>query len=143
MSNVYHLAASAGGFPRGTQCTYQGLSWVVVHVKGDYRQLGLGDRVEDVKVETLILAHVSKLAAREHYVTIEPVEPVGEDEIPPRLCVAEHQTGEPVYLHGVEGWPLLLGELREQALAVADRLRVPYREPEDFWALHLLPEAGA
>jgi hypothetical protein len=26
---------------------------------------------------------------------------------------------------------------------VADRLRVPYREPEDFWALHLLPEAGA
>jgi len=141
MSTVSHL--SAGGFPRGTQCIYQGLSWVVVHAKGDYRLIGQADRIEDVKVETLVLAHVSKLEPREHYVTIEPAAPVGaDDEIPPRLCVAEHETGQPVWLHGVEGW-LSLAELREQALAVADRLRVPYREPEDFWALHLLPEAGA
>ncbi|MET8866472.1 hypothetical protein ABZW11_26340 [Nonomuraea sp. NPDC004580] len=134
MSNLRPAAGTP--FGRGTQCTYQGLAFIVVNVHGDYRLMGLGSTLSGVTVEGRVLAHVSKLAAREHYVTIEPVEPA-TGKRRPRLCITEHETGSPVLVHDVEDW-LPLAELREQALAVAARLGVPFREPTDELAVALL-----
>lgn len=145
MSNVRNLHVSAATFTRGTLVTYQRMPMVVVHVKGAYADLAPGDDVAAATAVSRVLTHVSKLARRkprEHYVTIEPALPAGDDGMPPRLCVAEYQTGEPVWLHGVEGW-LPLAELRGRARDVAARLGVEFREPVDELAVELLSGVNA
>ncbi|MEV4174041.1 hypothetical protein [Nonomuraea sp. NPDC049709] len=134
----------AAVFQRGDLVTYQHLPMVVVFVKGGYADLAPGDDLALVTALGRVLTNVSKLArrerVREHYVTIEPICPA-EDGDTPRLCVAEHRTGEPTWLHGVEGW-ITLGELRERARDVAARVGAEYREPTDELAVELLG-AGA
>lgn len=146
MSNVRHLRpASAAAVARGDLVTYQQLPMVVVFVKDAYADLAPGDTLAGVTAQGRVLTHVSRLVrrelVREHYVTIEPVAPM-DDDCPPRLCVAEHRSGEPVWLRGVEGW-VPLGELVVHARRVAAELGVEFREPVDELAVALLGQVSA
>lgn len=145
MSNLRHLRPAAV-FTRGDLVTYQQLPFVVVYVKGVYADLAPGDTLAGVTAQGRVLTNVSRLVrrelVREHYVTIEPALAYEDDGMPPRLCIAEHQTGHPVWLRGVEGW-LPLAELHERARDVASRLGVEFREPVDELAVALLGQVSA
>lgn len=148
MSNVrnLHVRLAANTFTRGDLVSYQRMPMIVVFVKDGYADLAPGDTLKAVTAQGRVLARLDRLArrqlVREHYVTIEAIAPAEDDETPPRLCIAEHQSGEPVWLHGVEGW-IALGDLRGLACDVAARLGVEFREPTDELAVELLGGVNA
>ncbi|MGP3914379.1 hypothetical protein [Nonomuraea sp. 10N515B] len=140
MTNLRHLPTPAPAFERGDLVTHNvmGMPFVIVAVKAGYADLFPGDDLTAVSAVGRVLASVRLLTRREqHYVTIEPISAGDDLTAPPRLCIAEHRTGQPTYLHGTEGF-VPLPEMRKRARTVAAQVGAEYREPAAALAIELL-----
>lgn len=136
----------AAAFQRGDLVTLHQMPFVIVFVKDGYADLFPGDDLTTITAVGRVLTHTSKLGPRDdgfHFVTIEPITDGAYDlEMPPRLCIAEHQPGRPTVHYGTEGF-VPLGEMKARALAVAERLGAFYVEPTDALAIELLRGVSA